>query len=658
MPYIHFTDEQKLRANSVDLVEFLRRQGEKLIPSGRDKRLASDHSITVRGNEWYDHEAEEGGGPISFVQTFYGLSYPEAVTRLLGGEKGEVYQPAQKKEREEPKEFALPPANQTMRRVYAYLLQQRHISREILNAFAQKGLIYESRELSKDKTKEYHNAVFVGIDEHGVARHAHKRGIYTQGKSYRGNVEGCDPRHSFHWTGTSDRLYVFEAPIDLLAFLTLYPEDWQQHSYVALCGTAEHAMLWMLEQNPKLQKIILCLDHDAAGIEAAGRLTDILCKHGYDSAEGLLTAMFLLVAEYLPTEDENGNPVEKRHIVSVFKLVQELLAPSKVKGKNQFQILLEKLPPNHKARWFAGSALNTAEQAMASVISTVLSRLNAFLDSEMEQILCFDTAIDAEKFCNEKSAIFIVLPEEDQTKYFMVSLILQNLYREILTVADENGGRLKNRVVFFADELGTCPPIQSLELMFSASRSRGLMLVPIVQSITGQLKKNYGAEGAEVIVDNCQVNLYGGFAPASQTAVELSKALGSRTVMSGSISRGKNDPSQSLQMIERPLMTPDELKSMPKGSFIVAKTGVHPMKVKLRLFLDWGIRFGEPYEVPEKAQRAVAYADKQELEESIIRRHYGTVAEEEPPQDVPAAVGGMNHGMQAEKNSRKTILRP
>ena len=287
MPYIHFTDEQKLRANSVDLVEFLRRQGEKLIPSGRDKRLASDHSITVRGNEWYDHEAEEGGGPISFVQTFYGLSYPEAVTRLLGGEKGEVYQPAQKKEREEPKEFALPPANQTMRRVYAYLLQQRHISREILNAFAQKGLIYESRELSKDKTKEYHNAVFVGIDEHGVARHAHKRGIYTQGKSYRGNVEGCDPRHSFHWTGTSDRLYVFEAPIDLLAFLTLYPEDWQQHSYVALCGTAEHAMLWMLEQNPKLQKIILCLDHDAAGIEAAGRLTDILCKHGYTQSAPL-----------------------------------------------------------------------------------------------------------------------------------------------------------------------------------------------------------------------------------------------------------------------------------------------------------------------------------------------------------------------------------
>ena len=381
----------------------------------------------------------------------------------------------------------------------------------------------------------------------------------------------------------------------------------------------------------------------------------------YDAAEGLLTSMLLLVAEYLPTEDAEGRPIEERHIVSVFKLVQELLAPSGVKGKNQFQLLLTKLPPDHKAKWFAGAALNTSEQAMMSVISTVLSRLNAFLDSEMEQILCFDTAIDAETFCNKKSAIFIVLPEEDQTKYFMVSLILQNLYREILTVADENGGRLKNRVVFFADELGTCPPIQSLELMFSASRSRGLMLVPIVQSITGQLQKNYGKEGSEIIVDNCQVLISGGFAPASQTAVELSKALGSRTVMSGSISRGKNDPSQSLQMIERPLMTPDELKSMPKGSFIVAKTGVHPMQVRLRLFLDWGIKFDKSYEVPERAQRPVAYASKQELEAAILRKHYAPAVEDgEIPQAEPPASGGEVQVVQADdspKDGRRPRIR-
>ena len=207
MPYIHFTEDQKLRANSVDLVEFLRRQGEKLISSGQDKRLTSDHSITVHGNEWYDHAAERGGHAISFVQNFYGLTYPEAVTRLLNGEQGEVYIPAEKKEKEPPKEFALPPSNQAMRRVYAYLLQQRHISREVLSAFAQKGLIYESRELSIDQTKVYHNAVFVGFDERGVARHAHKRGLYTQGKSYRGNIEGSDPRCSFHWVGTKGDLF-------------------------------------------------------------------------------------------------------------------------------------------------------------------------------------------------------------------------------------------------------------------------------------------------------------------------------------------------------------------------------------------------------------------------------------------------------------------
>lgn len=142
-------------------------------------------------------------------------SYPDAVKRLLDGE-GIAYAQAQP-EPEAEKQFALPPANQTMRRTYAYLLQERLISRDILSAFAHKKLIYESRELSKDKMKEYRNAVFVGFDEHGVARHAHKRSLYSKGKSYRGNVTGSDPRYSFHWTGTSNQLYVFEAPIDLLS---------------------------------------------------------------------------------------------------------------------------------------------------------------------------------------------------------------------------------------------------------------------------------------------------------------------------------------------------------------------------------------------------------------------------------------------------------
>ena len=157
---------------------------------------------------------------------------------------------------------------------------------------------------------------------------------------------------------------------------------------------------------------------------------------------------------------------------------------------------------------------------------------------------------------------------------------------------DENGGVLKNRYVFFCDEFGTMPKIDSAEMMFSASRSRRLQIVPIIQSFA-QLEKNYGKEGADVIIDNTQLTIFGGFAPNSTSAEVLSKALGSRTVMSGSVSRSKNDPSQSLQMIERPLMTPDELKSLPKGTFVVMKTGFYPMKVKLILNCQSEVRIFE-----------------------------------------------------------------
>jgi type IV secretion system protein VirD4 len=352
----------------------------------------------------------------------------------------------------------------------------------------------------------------------------------------------------------------------------------------------------------------------------------------YDAAEGLLTSVILLIAEYCEPS--------KRHIVSVFKLIQDLLAPSGVKGGTLFQLLLAHLPDEHKTKWFAGAALNSAEQAMQSVLSTALSRLNAFLDSELEQVLCFDTAIDAEKFCTEKSAIFLVMPEEDNTKYFIISLIVQQLYREILSVADEHGGKLPNRVMMFLDEIGTIPKIESAEMMFSASRSRRVSIVAIIQSFA-QLEKNYGREGSAIIIDNCQDTVFGGFAPNSESAQILSKAMGSKTVMSGSVSRGKNDPSQSLQMIERPLMTPDELKSMPKGHFIVTKTGAYPMRTRLKLFLEWGITFGKPYEIAEQSTRKVEYADRHELEEEIIRRH--AACEEVSVENEAAAPGGILH---------------
>ena len=328
----------------------------------------------------------------------------------------------------------------------------------------------------------------------------------------------------------------------------------------------------------------------------------------YDAAEGLLSSVILLLAEF--------GEKNERHIVSVFKLIQDLIAKppaksAKDKPKMYFATLMDKLPSEHKAKWLAGAALNSADQSMMSVMSTALSRLNSFLDSEMEQILCFGTAIDAEIFCHEKSAIFIILPEEDQSKYFMVSLLIQQLYREILTIADEYGGALPNRVMFYCDEFGTFPKIEGAEAMFSAGRSRRISIVAIIQSFA-QLEQKYGKEGMEIITDNTQLTVFGGFAPNSQSAEVLSKALGEQTVQSGSVSLGK-ERSQSIQMMGRPLMTVDELKSMPKGQFIVMKTGTHPMISKLKLYFKWGIKFGKPFILDDRGARRVEYASRDAL---------------------------------------------
>ena len=336
----------------------------------------------------------------------------------------------------------------------------------------------------------------------------------------------------------------------------------------------------------------------------------------YGSAEGVLAAIVMLLAEFILPEKDG---TEKRHIVSAFKLVQDLLAaPGGGRGKNGFHVLMDMLPSVHKARWVAGAALTSADQSMASVMSTVMSRLNAFLDTELEQVICYDSPINAEMFASEKCAIFLILPEEDPAKNFIAALMIQNLSRELFSVADETGGRLKNRVVLFCDELGTMPPFDILPL-FSAGRSRRLTLVPIIQSLA-QLEKNYGKEGAEIICDNCQDTIFGGFSPQSKTADALSAALGSRTVLSGSVSQGK-ESSQSLQMMERALMTPDELKSIPKGEFVVMKTGAHPMRTRLRLFLDWGITFEKDCPTPKPVVRRVAYAGCEELIANIRKQY-------------------------------------
>ena len=265
--YIHFTEEQKQRAAAVDLEEFLRCRGEKLLSSGREKRLASDHSVTVRGNEWYDHAEERGGHAVSFVQRFYGLSYPDAVTMLLGGELGTAYPSAGERTEEPVKSFALPPANKDMRRVFAYLIKHRGIARDVVAHFAKAGLLYEDA--------EYHNAVFVGYDENGIARHAHKRGTSSE-STYKGNAESCDPRYSFHWTGMDNRLYLFEAPIDMLSFISLHKDNWRSHSYATCCGVSDQVLWQMLKDNPNIGYVNLCLDNDEPGQKANKRISDKL----------------------------------------------------------------------------------------------------------------------------------------------------------------------------------------------------------------------------------------------------------------------------------------------------------------------------------------------------------------------------------------------
>ncbi len=277
--YIHFTDEQKQRANSVDLADFLRSQGEEITSASRDWRWERHDSVTIRGSRWYQHSESQGGLAIDFIRTFYGLSFPEAVTMLLNGEQGAGFAEAEKKPAPTPKPFKLPEAHSDMRRVFAYLMKERHIDREVIRHFAKAGTLFEDA--------KYHNAVFVGKDESGDAKHAHKRSTYTLGKSYRGNVEGSDARCSFHHVGKSGCLYVFEAPVDMLSFLTMHPDRWQRHSHVALCGVAPQAMTWMLEQNPGIREVALCLDNDAAGIAATARLSEILKQAGYDNVSRL-----------------------------------------------------------------------------------------------------------------------------------------------------------------------------------------------------------------------------------------------------------------------------------------------------------------------------------------------------------------------------------
>ena len=252
-----YTKEQIDRANQTDLVSFLQAQGEQLERAGQEYRWKRHDSLTVRENRWYRHSQSKGGGPIDFVMEFYGKSFLEAVEMLIG-ERGEAPPPVYLQFRLPPKS----PDNQTARN---YLTAARRIDEDVSGFFFSCGDLYEEA--------AHHNAVFVGRDESGIPRYAHQRG--TAG-SFRLDVKGSDKAFNFCYRGEDERLFVFEAPIDLLSFLCLFKKDWQKQSYLALGGVGEKALLRFLSDRPNIKTVYLCLDSDEAGSGACSRLAEFV----------------------------------------------------------------------------------------------------------------------------------------------------------------------------------------------------------------------------------------------------------------------------------------------------------------------------------------------------------------------------------------------
>ncbi|MDL2274076.1 DUF3991 and toprim domain-containing protein [Oscillospiraceae bacterium OttesenSCG-928-G22] len=270
-----FTDRQLDDAKHTDLVSFLRFRGERLVRSGGEYRWvyrdgAGEHdSVTVKGNRWFDHKRQIGGDAIGFLQEFHDMGFREAVATLLGGGPPLAISAAAGTMEKEPerKPFTLPPKADNMHRLYAYLCKTRGIDHEIVTHFVRAGVLYEDA--------EHHNAVFLATDDQGKPLGGMKKSTLS-GSNFRQTITGSDTRYAFHHKGTGGRLYAFEAAVDMLSFITLSPEDWQQHSYIALDGVSSKALHYFLATHDDVRQVCLCLDNDAAGNQAALRIASEL----------------------------------------------------------------------------------------------------------------------------------------------------------------------------------------------------------------------------------------------------------------------------------------------------------------------------------------------------------------------------------------------
>ena len=256
-----YTQAQIDKANAVDLEKFLRAQGETLVRSGKEYRWKAHDSLTVCGNKWFRHSQSKGGFPVDFVMEFYGKSFPEAV-QMLTGEPGEVQPEA---DPAPSPAFRLPLRNVTNANILNYLTQERKLSPSLVNFFIAAGDIYEDA--------AHHNVVFVGRDADGHPRYASSRGI---NEKFRQNAAGAEKAFGFAHRGTDKQLLVFEASIDLLSFIELFPKNWQQHNYLSLGGVSGKALRQFLSERPDVERVFLCLDADKAGEDACKRLATLL----------------------------------------------------------------------------------------------------------------------------------------------------------------------------------------------------------------------------------------------------------------------------------------------------------------------------------------------------------------------------------------------
>ena len=269
--FVHFTDEQKDRARQTDIVALLERQGEKVRRAGSEYEwLDGSAKVSIRGNLWFHQYDREGGNAIDFVKRFFDKSYTEAMQFLLNEEGGKL-KTSSPVEKKEEGIFEMPKRNETSTRAYAYLSKSRCIDKDVLGEFFRKKLIYES--------EKYHNAVFVGYDRNAQPLHAHMRGTGPK-STFKGNAPYGMPEYSFHWYGCSGRLFLFEAPIDMLSFISMNKEGWKQHSYAACCGVSDRVAMQMLKDDPNIKRVSLCLDNDEEGRKSSKRIKENLTGKG------------------------------------------------------------------------------------------------------------------------------------------------------------------------------------------------------------------------------------------------------------------------------------------------------------------------------------------------------------------------------------------